>query len=81
MCSDRGQCRTARELAALTPTAAYGSAGYVYGADPNAVATWEADMVRGCYCDKLYQDRGASVRYSGYNCAASALRVTAASTG
>jgi hypothetical protein len=80
MCSDRGQCRTAREMAALTPTAAYGSAGYVYGVDPNAVATWEADMVRGCYCNKLYQDRGASVRYSGYNCAASASRVTAAFT-
>uniref|UniRef100_H3HBA6 EGF-like domain-containing protein n=1 Tax=Phytophthora ramorum TaxID=164328 RepID=H3HBA6_PHYRM len=69
VCNNRGTCRTLRELAALTPTTSYTTAGFVYGSDPNALATWDADMVQGCYCDKVPLDRGKSVRYSGYSCA------------
>lgn len=69
VCSSRGVCRSLRELAALTPTSTYTTAGFAYGSDPNSMATWEADMVHGCYCDKVTLDRGKAVRYSGYNCA------------
>ncbi|KAJ8544558.1 hypothetical protein ON010_g11709 [Phytophthora cinnamomi] len=68
VCSNRGTCRSLRELAALTPTALYTTAGFIYGSDPNALATWDADMVQGCYCDKVQLDSGKSVRYSGYSC-------------
>uniref|UniRef100_K3WZS8 EGF-like domain-containing protein n=1 Tax=Globisporangium ultimum (strain ATCC 200006 / CBS 805.95 / DAOM BR144) TaxID=431595 RepID=K3WZS8_GLOUD len=69
VCSNRGVCRSARELAALTPTTSFTTAGFVYGSDPNLVATWDADMIQGCYCDKVHQHRGTEVRYTGYNCA------------
>ncbi|KAG6965948.1 hypothetical protein JG688_00006988 [Phytophthora aleatoria] len=42
---------------------------FEYGSDPNALSTWDADMVQGCYCDKVPLDRGKNVRYSGYSCA------------
>lgn len=72
VCSRRGVCKTARELAALTPTTTlFGTMGFVYGVDPNAVATWDADMVQGCYCDKVHSHRSTSVRYTGYDCAKS----------
>ncbi|KAE9026716.1 hypothetical protein PR002_g10844 [Phytophthora rubi] len=67
-CNNRGTCRSLRELAALTPTTLYTAAGFLYGSDPNALATWDADMVQGCYCDKVPLDRGKLVRYSGYSC-------------
>ncbi|ETO75683.1 hypothetical protein F444_08762 [Phytophthora nicotianae P1976] len=69
VCNNRGTCRTLRELAALTPTATFTAAGFVYGSDPNALSTWDADMAQGCYCDKVPLDRGKNVRYSGYSCA------------
>ncbi|KAF1781237.1 EGF-like domain, extracellular [Phytophthora cactorum] len=69
VCNNRGTCRTLRELAALTPTATFTTAGFVYGSDPNALSTWDADMAQGCYCDKVPLDRGKNVRYSGYSCA------------
>lgn len=68
VCSNRGTCRTLRELAALTPTSTFTAAGFVYGSDPNALSTWDADMSQGCYCDKVPLDRGKNVRYSGYSC-------------
>ncbi|CEG43460.1 Teneurin-1 and related extracellular matrix proteins, contain EGF-like repeats [Plasmopara halstedii] len=68
ICSDRGTCRTLRELAALTPTTTYTTAGFIYGVNPNAVSTWDADMIQGCYCDKVPLDRGKNVRYEGYSC-------------
>lgn len=68
-CNGRGVCKTVRELAALTPTATlFGTMGFAYGSDPNAVATWDADMVQGCYCNKVHSHRSTSVRYMGYDC-------------
>ncbi|KAF1334202.1 hypothetical protein FI667_g1940, partial [Globisporangium splendens] len=69
VCSNRRVCRSARELAALTPTTSFTTAGFVCGSDPNLVATWDADMTQGCYCDKVHQHRSTEVRYTGYNCA------------
>lgn len=68
ICNDRGTCRTLRELAALTPTSTFTTANFVYGVDPNALSTWDADMVQGCYCDKVSLDRGKNLRYGGYSC-------------
>ncbi|DAZ96526.1 TPA: hypothetical protein N0F65_008077, partial [Lagenidium giganteum] len=68
LCSGRGRCKTAKEIARLTLTDAFTPAGLQYGVDPNNPATWDADMVQGCYCDKVPARRGTGERYTGYDC-------------
>lgn len=71
VCGNRGVCKTVAEIAASTITTTFTLAGYVYGTDPNAVATWDANMVQGCYCDKVHEKRGIDVRYKGHDCSRS----------
>lgn len=60
-CSGHGVCLDMMALAALAVTNGDNS-GFTYGATPNNPLTWDANMVRGCYCDEGYE---------GYDCSLS----------
>lgn len=57
-CSSHGQCLDMMALAALADVNG-DAAGFTYGAIPNNPLTWDANMVRGCFCDPGYE---------GYDC-------------
>lgn len=52
-CNDHGQCLTMGELAELAHVNG-DLGGFTYGATPNDPATWDYEMVQGCYCDDGY---------------------------
>jgi hypothetical protein len=65
MCSGNGLCKSMRQLA-VVGTVNGDSTSVTYGATPNTVATWDADMIFACYCDKgfyLEPDRNSSIDF------------------
>jgi hypothetical protein len=61
-CSGHGQCLTMAELAQLAMTPLGDPAPTTYGADPNNALTWDAQKVRGCFCDAGWQGYDCSER-------------------
>lgn len=64
-CSGNGQCKSMAQLAKLSTTDGVANS-FTYGLVPNKVATWDAEMLYGCYCDKAFfwePDRNQSVDY------------------
>jgi hypothetical protein len=61
VCSGRGLCKTARDIARLTETTDFVRAGFDYGTDLNAFATWDADIMQGCWCNKVKLPSGLMV--------------------
>ena len=56
-----------RQLAqmATSPAPHAGEAvGWTYGEDPNDPMTWDAERLRGCYCDEDHKQGG----YTGADC-------------
>lgn len=60
-CSGHGMCLDMMALAQLA-TVNGDNGFFTYGATPNNPLTWDANMVRGCYCDEGYE---------GYDCSLS----------
>jgi hypothetical protein len=57
-CNGFGTCATMKELATLTRINGV-NAGLTYGSRPNDPPTWDAERIKGCYCN---------VGYEGYDC-------------
>eukprot|EP00924_Labyrinthula_sp_SR-Ha-C_P009587 maker-scaffold_22-snap-gene-0.2-mRNA-1 protein AED:0.02 eAED:0.02 QI:0/0/0/1/1/1/3/0/669 len=70
VCSSKGTCFTMKELAVLAEDEVGVSLGITYG-DPVTASTWDAEKIKGCYCDRDYY-KGVFARhkdeYTGYDC-------------
>ncbi|KAH9091667.1 hypothetical protein Ae201684P_011211 [Aphanomyces euteiches] len=68
LCSQRGACKSLRQLAAAQEINGAPVPAVVYGSNPNAVATWDADSIFGCLCAKTTYVFGNAPRYSAFDC-------------
>jgi hypothetical protein len=60
-CSGKGQCKTMNELAKLA-TINGNLAGFTYGEKPNDPPTWDANRIKGCFCNHGYEGFDCSLR-------------------
>ncbi|KAF0690112.1 Aste57867_18506 [Aphanomyces stellatus] len=67
-CSKQGSCRSLREMAAYQEVNGVPSTAVVYGTNPNAVSTWDADRIFGCFCDMASYVFGQTPRYGAFDC-------------
>ncbi|KAF0705314.1 hypothetical protein AaE_014574 [Aphanomyces astaci] len=67
-CSHRGKCASLRQLAALQEANGVILPPSVYGSNPNAISTWDADTIFGCQCGKALTLFGDAPRFTAYDC-------------
>ncbi|ETV88347.1 hypothetical protein, variant 1 [Aphanomyces astaci] len=67
-CSHRGKCASLRQLAARQEANGVILPPSVYGSNPNAISTWDADTIFGCQCGKALTLFGDAPRFTAYDC-------------